>query len=92
MRDRGAIIGGRPNYPRLTYSGPPIVRSDAERLADILALIRRRCPELSADDLALLTRSAGQGQASRRRRVCPSRERRKAVLGLPAGRRAYYRR
>jgi hypothetical protein len=25
------------NCPRLTYGGPPIVRSDAERLADILA-------------------------------------------------------
>ena len=52
----------RPNYPRPTYSGPPIGRSDGERLADMLDLIRRRCPELTGDDIAFLTRTSARGR------------------------------
>jgi hypothetical protein len=49
----------------------PNSRTDAERLADMLALIRRKCHELNDSDIALLTRVAARGQASRRRRAVP---------------------
>ena len=39
------------NYPRLTYSGPPIVRTPVE----ILAIIRQRCAGILSDvELALV--------------------------------------
>ena len=57
----------KPDYLRLTYSGPTIALTNAERLGDI----RRRCPALTDSDIAFLTRTAPRGQASRRRRRVP---------------------
>ena len=63
---RGAAAA-RHQALQLRLTGPVVVRTHAERVADMLALIRRRSPELSGDDLALLTRTAPRGEASRRR-------------------------